>query len=166
MGSYQRLFFLVSSVGLILILLLLSIHKSNHSESAEVLIPDRTDILAAFNPASRSQPTTSLPTTTTSTTIRKTTTTTRLLKPKITSGPSEAAWAKLRNCEAGSSGGYRANTGNSYYGAYQFDTKTWKGLGYSGYPHQASPATQDEAARKLYASRGSQPWPVCGRFLH
>lgn len=74
-------------------------------------------------------------------------------------------WAALRFCESNGSGGYRANTGNGYYGAYQFDLRTWRGLGYSGYPHHASPATQDEAARQLYASRGRQPWPVCGRQL-
>ena len=70
---------------------------------------------------------------------------------------------RLRVCE--SSNNYRANTGNGYYGAYQFDLRTWRGLGHDGYPHQASPGTQDAAARELQADRGWQPWPACARRL-
>ncbi len=72
-------------------------------------------------------------------------------------------FARLRQCESGND--YRANTGNGYYGAYQFELRTWQGLGYSGYPHQASPATQDKAARQLQADRGWSPWPTCARRL-
>jgi cell wall-associated NlpC family hydrolase len=71
--------------------------------------------------------------------------------------------ARLRQCEA--TGDYKANTGNGYYGAYQFDKKTWQGLGYSGLPHQATPATQDEAAIKLYQKKGWAPWPACSKKL-
>lgn len=81
--------------------------------------------------------------------------------------PAEAAtandFARLRVCESGND--YRINTGNGYYGAYQFDLRTWRGLGRSGYPHQAAPATQDAAARELQADRGWQPWPACARKL-
>jgi resuscitation-promoting factor RpfA len=70
---------------------------------------------------------------------------------------------RLRQCESG--GNYRANTGNHYYGAYQFALGTWRGLGYSGYPHKASPATQDAAARRLQAMSGWRPWPGCARKL-
>ena len=81
--------------------------------------------------------------------------------------PANAASAedfrRLRMCESG--GNYRINTGNGYYGAYQFALGTWRGLGYSGYPHQASPATQDEAARRLQAMQGWRPWPGCARML-
>jgi len=72
-------------------------------------------------------------------------------------------WAALRMCE--SSGNYAINTGNGYYGAYQFDLPTWHGLGYPGLPSDATPAVQDEAAQKLYDSRGWQPWPACSRKL-
>ena len=72
-------------------------------------------------------------------------------------------FAALRQCESG--GNYRINTGNGYYGAYQFARATWQGLGYSGLPHQASPATQDEAARKLQARSGWGQWPACARKL-
>lgn len=74
---------------------------------------------------------------------------------------SESDLAKLRACESG--GNYRANTGNGYYGAYQFALQTWRGLGYSGRPDQASPATQDAAVRKLQARSGWGQWPACSR---
>ena len=76
---------------------------------------------------------------------------------------SDDDFARLRQCESG--GSYRTNTGNGYYGAYQFELRTWRGLGYGGYPHQASPSTQDKAAHELQADRGWQPWPACARKL-
>jgi hypothetical protein len=78
--------------------------------------------------------------------------------------PATAAnFARLRQCE--SRGNYSINTGNGYYGAYQFGRRTWRGLGYSGLPHQAPPHIQDEAAARLQAQRGWQPWPGCARKL-
>jgi hypothetical protein len=67
------------------------------------------------------------------------------------------AMAALRICE--SSGDYGANTGNGYYGAYQFSLSTWNWLGYGGYPHEASPWVQDEAAVALYNLTGWSPGP-------
>ncbi len=72
-------------------------------------------------------------------------------------------WYRLRMCE--SRNNYAINTGNGYYGAYQFALPTWRGLGYSGYPHEAPPAVQDEAARKLQAKVGWGAWPACSRKL-
>ena len=69
----------------------------------------------------------------------------------------------MRKCE--SNGRYDLNTGNGYYGAYQFALGTWQRLGYPGYPHQASPAVQDEAARKLQAKQGWTPWSGCARRI-
>jgi peptidoglycan hydrolase-like protein with peptidoglycan-binding domain len=71
--------------------------------------------------------------------------------------------ARLRACESG--GNYSTNTGNGFYGAYQFDLGTWNGLGYSGRPSDASPATQDAAARTLQSQRGWSPWPACSHRL-
>ena len=71
--------------------------------------------------------------------------------------------AALRNCESG--GNYGSNTGNGFYGAYQFDLRTWHGLGYGGLPSSASPATQDHAAEQLQSVRGWEPWPACSRKL-
>jgi resuscitation-promoting factor RpfA len=68
-------------------------------------------------------------------------------------------WAKLRACE--SSGNYAINTGNGYYGAYQFSAGTWRGMGYQGLASEADPAVQDQAALRLYEARGWQPWPGC-----
>lgn len=72
-------------------------------------------------------------------------------------------FARLRQCESG--GNYATNTGNGFYGAYQFDLQTWHGLGYAGLPSNASKSTQDAAAEALQASRGWQPWPSCSRQL-
>lgn len=72
-------------------------------------------------------------------------------------------WAALRRCESG--GDYTTNTGNGYYGAYQFDLQTWQSVGGTGLPSDAEPWEQDARARALYAARGDSPWPICGRFL-
>ena len=68
--------------------------------------------------------------------------------------------AGLRQCESG--GDYTTNTGNGFYGAYQFDLQTWQSVGGSGLPSDASPAEQDFRAALLWRQRGSSPWPVCG----
>jgi hypothetical protein len=72
-------------------------------------------------------------------------------------------WAQLRHCESGND--YTKDTGNGYYGAYQFDLPTWRSMGGSGLPSEAPPWEQDARARALYAARGPAPWPVCGRHL-
>ena len=72
--------------------------------------------------------------------------------------------ARLRRCE--SSSNYRANTGNGYYGAYQFDRSTWRSLGYPNRPDQNAATTQDHAVVKLHSSRGWKPWPGCARREH
>lgn len=69
--------------------------------------------------------------------------------------------AELRQCESG--GNYRINTGNGYYGAYQFNQGTWNSVGGTGRPDQAAPAVQDEMATRLYERRGWAPWPSCSR---
>jgi len=76
--------------------------------------------------------------------------------------PSGDAWYRLRVCESGNN--YRANTGNGYYGAYQFDVGTWRSVGGGGLPSSASPAEQDYRARLLYQARGWAPWG-CARIL-
>lgn len=58
-----------------------------------------------------------------------------------------ASWLQtLRDCESG--GNYADNTGNGYYGAYQFSLATWERLGYSGLPSSAAPGVQDAAIVK------------------
>jgi hypothetical protein len=87
----------------------------------------------------------------------------RAVASASTSSLSGGVWAELRQCESG--GNYQDNTGNGYYGAYQFDQSTWNSLGLSGLPSQASPATQDQAAKDLQARDGWAPWPSCSRKL-
>jgi hypothetical protein len=78
-------------------------------------------------------------------------------------GGAGGVWAALRQCESG--GNYATNTGNGYYGAYQFSQGTWTYLGYPGRPDQAPPAMQDAAAQKLQAQSGWGQWPACAAAL-
>jgi Transglycosylase-like domain len=87
-----------------------------------------------------------------------------LLAPgDVPSAIPDDVWAALRKCE--SNNRYDINTGNGYYGAYQFAAGTWRRLGYKGLPHQAGPAVQDEAAKRLQAKSGWGQWPACTRKL-
>jgi hypothetical protein len=74
-----------------------------------------------------------------------------------------ADWLALRTCESGDD--YSIDTGNGYYGAYQFSESTWLSLGYSGLPSQAAPAVQDAAAQQLYDRVGWSAWPACSAEL-
>ncbi len=78
-------------------------------------------------------------------------------------GGSVAQFERLAQCESG--GNWSINTGNGYYGGIQFNLATWRGLGRSGYPHQASKAEQIAAGQKLHSQRGWKPWPACSRKL-
>ncbi|HEY1835292.1 MAG TPA: ubiquitin-like domain-containing protein [Candidatus Saccharimonadales bacterium] len=60
---------------------------------------------------------------------------------------------KLRDCESG--GNYQDDTGNGYYGAYQFSEGTWESLGFSGLPSSAAPSTQDQAIIRNTLRSGS-----------
>ncbi len=70
-------------------------------------------------------------------------------------------FGRIRQCESG--GNYSTNTGNGYYGAYQYDRSTWNGHGGYSTADQAPPEMQDQKARSDYARRGGSPWPVCSR---
>jgi hypothetical protein len=74
-------------------------------------------------------------------------------------------WAKgwkprrVRQCESG--GNYRINTGNGYYGAYQFHAATWRGIGggrYASHAHRAPKFAQDHMAYRLWKRSGWGPW--------
>lgn len=77
--------------------------------------------------------------------------------------PSEGVWLELRECE--SSDNYQTDTGNGFFGAYQFVQSTWTSLGYPGRPDLEPPWMQDEAAEKDQAVSGWGQWPTCSAEL-
>ena len=82
----------------------------------------------------------------------------------MTSGEAgDDVWAKLAQCESG--GNPQTNTGNGFYGMYQFTLETWQALGGTGYPHEADAATQTAMAKKLQAQSGWGQWPGCADKL-
>jgi hypothetical protein len=133
--------------------------------------------------------TTTAPTTTTTTAAPTTTTakpaTTTTAKPKPTAVPvtqsrsattvaqskpsggsicaiSPGAWCSVAKCE---SGDRNVNTGNGYYGYFQFSAGTWHAMGGTGLPSDNSAEKQLELAQKLKARSGAGQWPVCGKYL-
>lgn len=72
-------------------------------------------------------------------------------------------WDRLAACESG--GNWSINTGNGYYGGLQFSLSSWRGVGGSGYPHQASKAEQIRRAEILRSSGGWGHWPACSAKL-
>jgi hypothetical protein len=75
--------------------------------------------------------------------------------------PAGGTLAAIAQCESG--GNPTTNTGNGFYGKYQFTQSTWNSVGGSGNPAAASEAEQDRRAAVLYAREGASPWPTCGR---
>jgi hypothetical protein len=88
-----------------------------------------------------------------------------VVAPPSTPGYTDAGgvWLQLRECE--SSDNYAENTGNGYYGAYQFSGQTWTNLGFPGRPDLESHQMQDQAAMKLQARSGWGQWPACSAAL-
>jgi|BarGraIncu00222A_1022003.scaffolds.fasta_scaffold02711_5 hypothetical protein len=69
------------------------------------------------------------------------------------------------NCIRVHESGDRYNDSSAPSGAYGIISVTWHSYGYSGWPYEASPATQDALALKLYNQYGWQPWSTrnaCG----
>ena len=73
-----------------------------------------------------------------------------------------AVWACIAQRESG--GNPREDTGNGYYGAYQFSGSTWASMG-SGYARAdlAPEAVQLVAAEALQRRAGWGQWPVTSR---
>jgi len=72
-------------------------------------------------------------------------------------------WAALAECESG--GDPTTNTGNGYYGLYQFSLSTWEAMGGSGLPSDASAAEQTMRAQALQEQSGWGQWPACAASL-
>jgi len=122
-------------------------HKHKHKHRRHAVVPARTTTTI---PPTTVPPTTVPPTTVPPTTVPSTST-------------AGGVWYELRMCESG--GDYSINTGNGFYGAYQFALSTWLGLGFSGLPSDAPPAVQDRAAQELQARSGWGQWPACSAKL-
>ncbi|WP_269208534.1 transglycosylase family protein [Conexibacter woesei] len=85
----------------------------------------------------------------------------RAAKAKAAAPNASPALQAIAACESG--GNPSTDTGNGFYGKYQFTLATWQAVGGSGNPAQASEGEQDRRAAMLYASAGPGQWPVCGR---
>ena len=76
--------------------------------------------------------------------------------PAAVSGDDAAIWAAIAQCESG--GNPSINTGNGYYGMYQFSLPTWRSVGGSGLPSDASVEEQTMRARMLQQRSGWGQW--------
>lgn len=134
--------------------------------------PEVPTTMQAINSTVPEAPTTTVPATTTTTepepepttvpTVpprRPSTTTTRYLREEATTRSSSSQLASIRACESGSN--YATDTGNGYYGAYQFSMSTWRSVGGSGNPAHASPAEQDMRAQMMLDQGRRGEWPNC-----
>ncbi|MEZ0490983.1 ubiquitin-like domain-containing protein [Kineococcus sp. TBRC 1896] len=73
-------------------------------------------------------------------------------------------WAALARCESGGNPSVVSASGK-YHGLYQFSVQTWRAVGGSGLPSQASASEQTYRAKLLYQRSGAGQWPVCGKNL-
>ena len=85
----------------------------------------------------------------------------RQLERQATAPTASPTMEAIAACESG--GNPTTDTGNGFYGKYQFTLGTWQAIGGTGNPAQASEAEQDRRAAALYDQAGPSPWPVCGR---
>lgn len=70
-------------------------------------------------------------------------------------------WACIAAHESGSNPA--TDTGNGYYGMYQFTLGTWYAAGGSGNPAAASAAQQTAVAQRVQQQQGWGAWPVTSR---
>ena len=66
-------------------------------------------------------------------------------------------WDALATCE---SGNYprAVDPSGTYFGLFQFDLPTWRSVGGTGNPIDASPSEQLARAKALYLRQGLTPW--------
>lgn len=82
--------------------------------------------------------------------------------PSATSSYSPTGvWACIAEHE--SSGNPATDTGNGYYGMYQFTMGTWESAGGTGNPADASAAEQTAVAQRVQQQQGWGAWPVTSR---
>ncbi|MFB9375738.1 ubiquitin-like domain-containing protein [Kineococcus gynurae] len=79
-------------------------------------------------------------------------------------GADSRNWGALAACESGGNPSIVSSNGK-YHGLYQFSVSTWRSVGGSGLPSQASAGEQTYRAKLLYQRSGAGQWPVCGKRL-
>src|SRR5215210_3420355 len=67
---------------------------------------------------------------------------------------------QIAECESGGDP-TAVSPGGRYRGKYQFSLSTWRNLGGTGDPADATEAQQDRIALKLFRRAGAAPWPNC-----
>ncbi|HSX41157.1 MAG TPA: transglycosylase family protein [Candidatus Saccharimonadales bacterium] len=82
---------------------------------------------------------------------------------KVVAPAGDDAFYQIRLCESGST--YTRNSGNGYFGAYQYSLGTWNNYGGYARPDLAPAEVQDTKAHADQAVRGWRPWPACARKL-
>jgi uncharacterized protein YabE (DUF348 family) len=85
-------------------------------------------------------------------------------RPEVAPTADGLNWAALAKCESGGNPRAVNNSGPGYYGLYQFAVSTWRSVGGSGNPVDASPDEQTARAQMLYNKGGAGQWG-CGRHL-
>lgn len=135
-----------------------SLHVDRPNFDTEVLAPLRAQQAAAAQAAAQAAAAARLKALAASQAVRR-------VQPVVATLASYSGnpWLALRMCESG--GTYTRNSGNGYYGAYQFDIGTWSGFGGYARADLAPPAVQDAKAQQTEAARGWSPWPACARRL-
>ena len=84
-------------------------------------------------------------------------------RPVATGVAPDGVWGALAQCESG--GNPATNTGNGYYGLYQFSASTWRSMGGTGLPSEASAEEQTMRAQMLQQRSGWGQWPSCSAKL-
>ncbi len=79
--------------------------------------------------------------------------------------PTDELLAALARCETGGTMNPATNTGNGYYGAFQFTLGTWHSIGGTGYPHEHPYVVQRDLARALILRSGWGQFPSCSRAI-
>lgn len=75
-------------------------------------------------------------------------------------GASDALLERIAQCESGGDP-TAVSADGTYRGKYQFSRATWRAMGGSGDPAQATEAEQDQRAALLMDRQGRLAWPVC-----
>lgn len=89
---------------------------------------------------------------------------TRPVTARVGADPGDVAtWNRLAACESG--GNWADRDSSIYRGGIQFSYSTWRSVGGTGDPADASKDEQIARGRILQARSGWSPWPACSARL-